>query len=184
MFSVVVLFLLCCFVFESLEGTESAVRFPQRIRYASRVCYDGSKFHGWQDQKVIRTVQGTLSRTLSRRFDQELRVTGASRTDQGVHAQGQVMHFDLPPDLQLSDIELFEHSFNRMLPTDLRIYNLTIAPRGDHDQIAAGELFHATKSAIGKQYIYRFSTRPFVDPLRRNYCSHVRFPLDVPLFQA
>ena len=65
-----------------------------RYRYASRVAYDGTSFKGWQDVQdaKLRTIQGTLNDALSRRFNTSVKVTGASRTDKGVHSRGQVLY--------------------------------------------------------------------------------------------
>ena len=65
---------------------------PGRIRYVARVMYDGTAFRGWQDQagSNLRTVQGLVTATLTKRFNTKVPVTGAGRTDYGVHARGQV----------------------------------------------------------------------------------------------
>lgn len=127
-------------------------------------------------------IQGVISKKLSERYsNKRVRVTGAGRTDQGVHARGQAIHFDVPT--FISDVAHFEHSFNRMLPGDVRIFNLTAAPPGNKVQQLAGEPFHAIKSAVGKLYVYRFTTNPFVDPILRNYCTHVYLPVNLDLFQ-
>ncbi len=66
-------------------------------RYKATVSYVGTAFHGWQVQKnAARTVQAVLSHALSSLARASVRVEGASRTDAGVHAEGQVVHFDLP----------------------------------------------------------------------------------------
>mmetsp|Transcript_3721 Transcript_3721/g.5089 ORF Transcript_3721/g.5089 Transcript_3721/m.5089 type:complete len:266 (+) Transcript_3721:219-1016(+) len=145
--------------------------------------YDGTAFRGWQEQDPkLRTTQGVISGKLSERYSkQRVRVTGAGRTDQGVHARGQTIHFDVPN--IIDDIEHFQYTFNRMLPSDIRIYNLTTAPPGNEHQQRIGEPFHAIKSATGKLYIYKFTTNPFVEPNLRNYCSHIYRPIDIHLLQ-
>lgn len=155
-----------------------------RHRYVGRVSYDGSNYFGWQEQpqQRIRTIQGNLNRRLSKRFNRPIKVTGASRTDQGVHAQGQAFHFDLFDHEVLTDFKHLEFSLNRMLPTNIRVFNITTAPWGDHRQVRAGELFHATGSAIAKRYIYRYCTHDYVDPLRRNYYSHFYHKADWDVF--
>jgi tRNA pseudouridine38-40 synthase len=157
---------------------------PTRIRYVARVSYDGSGFKGWQEQESgTRTVQGTLSRTFQKRFGMPIRCTGASRTDHGVHAKAQCIHFDLPPEKDIQDVRFFEHSFNRMLPGDIRIYNLTAAPPGNSEQLRDSKLFHSTTSTSGKLYIYRFCTNEFVDPSLRNYCTHFYRTFNMDLFE-
>lgn len=128
-----------------------------RIRYVSRVMYDGTAFKGWQEQKStlnIRTVQGMIGKQLSSRFNTPIRVTGASRTDLGVHARGQAVHFDLPE--AYDDLKHLEFTLNRMLPDDVRLFNIAAVPLGTQEQVQYGEPWHSTKSAIGKLYVYRF----------------------------
>jgi tRNA pseudouridine38-40 synthase len=170
----------------SVETAHICSDGQMRLRFAARVTYDGSSYSGWQAQQQqslqlqakpprIHTVQGTLNKCLSQRFSRAVKVTGASRTDQGVHARGQCIHFDLFPheyDSLLSNLNRFEFSFNRMLPVDIRVYNVSIAPRN----------FHATSSAQSKDYIYRYCINTFVDPLQRNYCSHFYKSADYLLF--
>lgn len=150
-----------------------------RYRYAARVMYDGSNYHGWQDQdKHGRTVQRTLRTRLTERFGTVVTATGASRTDQGVHSHGQAVHFDAPK--LVEDVEQLQYSLNRILPDDIRIYNVSHCPLGTPDQISANEPWHATKSATGKLYIYRFCVAKWVDPMRRRYCAHFYLPTDIP----
>lgn len=68
------------------------------LRYAARVMYDGTRFRGWQDvaDPRVRTIQHTISKVISKRFNTKITVTGASRTDKGVHARGQTIHFNVP----------------------------------------------------------------------------------------
>jgi tRNA pseudouridine38-40 synthase len=70
-----------------------------------------------------------------------------------------------------------------MLPDDVRLFNLTIAPPGNPAQQLMGEPFHAIKSATAKLYIYRFTTNPFVEPMLRNYVAHVYLPTDLRTFE-
>ena len=74
-----------------------------------------------------RTIQGTINKKLSQRFNRRVTAVGAGRTDQGVHARGQVIHFDLMEYDNPIDPISFEYSFNRMLPSDIQIYNITEA---------------------------------------------------------
>lgn len=159
-------------------------------RYAARVMYDGTSFRGWQDQAVersregtrIRTVQGVLCKQLSSRFNAKTTCTGASRTDHGVHSRGQAIHFDVWHQPPVDDLRHLEFSLNRMLPDDVRLFNISSVPRGKANQERIGEPWHATKSATGKLYVYRFCTNEFVDPMRRRYCAHMYQPTDMALF--
>lgn len=144
-------------------------------RFVSRVAYDGTRFQEQSEQ--YRTVQGTINRQLSELFNARIKVVGASRTDLGVHARGQVIHFDLPPD-SLKDFDTFEYKINRLLPDDVKLYNVTFAPYGKVEQEVSDDIFHATKSAEGKLYTYRFCSNKFVDPILRQQYAHMYKPID------
>jgi len=124
-----------------------------------------------------------MSQVFRQRFGRnEIHVTGSSRTDWGVHARGQAFHFDLPKAIadtvmeSQSDHEKLAYTMNRLLPSDIKLYNISKAP------IVPGEpFFHAIASATGKHYSYTFSTASFVEPMRRRYCTHVWRPIDVEL---
>lgn len=109
---------------------------------AIRVAYLGGGFAGWQRQRVDRTVQGELERALQRLFRVPITVTGAGRTDAGVHAAGQVAHFDAPLQIPLPGIR---SALTHLLPPDVRV----LAVR----RVAPG--FDARRDARGKRYCYR-----------------------------
>eukprot|EP01031_Cornospumella_fuschlensis_P035303 gene35303-42775_t len=147
-----------------------------RHRYVARVSYDGSAYKGWQQQASpkAKTIQGLINQNLSKRLCREVRITGASRTDQGVHARGQGIHFDLLDHeyLDTNSIDSFQFNLNSMLPKDIRVYNMSIAPPGNEEQVLIGEPFHATKSAIGKKYVYKYCTNQYVEPVYRHIYAH------------
>ena len=149
-------------------------------RYVARVMYDGTDFKGWQAQgsNRIRTVQGVIANKLRIKYSEPISVTGASRTDHSVHSRGQCMHFDMPSSKIITDLNAFEYSFNRMIPSDIRIYNVTAAPAGRNSYP-----FHAIASATGKLYVYRFCVADIVDPLRSRYCAHIWQDLDINTLQ-
>ena len=109
-----------------------------------RLAYDGREFEGWQIQPGKRTVQGELERALSAAYDRHLHLTGAGRTDSGVHATGQVAHFDIedpriPPDRVVAAVR-------RHCPPDILVYEAS----------EAEPEFHACFDAIARTYRYRF----------------------------
>jgi tRNA pseudouridine38-40 synthase len=106
------------------------------------IAYDGSDFHGWQRQPGLRTVQGVLEDLVRRVCGQRVNLVGASRTDAGVHAYGQVAHVDY--DGPIPPASLCK-ALNHRLPVDLAV--MAVEP------VAAR--FHATTGAIGKVYQYR-----------------------------
>jgi len=120
------------------------------MRYRAGVAYVGTFFHGWQVQEnAPRTVQGVLEESLVAVFGKLARVHAAGRTDAGVHAEGQVVHFDGPE--RPCEAIL---AANRRLPWDVRILSADPAP---------GE-FHARASARAKLYRYRFSRERTIPP--------------------
>ncbi len=135
-------------------------------RLRATAAYDGRLFSGWAKQRVLRTVQGDLDRVLSNLFRTEVETTCAGRTDAGVHARGQVVHFDVPathPDIDSARV-------NRALPEDIRIRDLEPAPDG----------FDARFSAIWRRYTYRVNDRPDgPDPLERKSVLDWNRPLDL-----
>lgn len=120
------------------------------------LAYDGTDFHGWQVQPGgLRTVQGEMIRALERLVPLDSIPPGAGRTDAGVHARGQVSSFrvDSP-----SAVERVQRALPRMMPPDVAISEVAVAPEG----------FHARYSATGRRYRYRFTTE--ADPfLRRDH---------------
>ena len=130
------------------------------------VAYDGTDYCGWQIQPNGITVEEVLNRALSHLTGQEIRVTGASRTDAGVHAQGNVAVFDtespIPP-------ERFAYAVNPLLPGDIVVVDSEEVPQDWHPRY---------QSSV-KTYEYRILNREMPDPLRRRRTWHVSFPLDV-----
>ena len=133
--------------------------------------YDGTAYAGWQRQANAMTVQEKLERAILRLTGEELCVSGASRTDAGVHARGQSAHFDtlsrIPP-------EKFSFAVNTMLPEDIRVRLSREVP----------ETFHARFSTKGKRYRYLFHAAPHAGALTRNTHAHVIYPLDAERMQA
>lgn len=142
---------------------------PGCTRYRFRAAYDGTKFYGWQIQPKQRTVQGTIEKALTRRFDGFRVLTlGASRTDKGVHAQGQVVQADLPR--EVADAGLLEYQINRMLPEDVRIYDFEIAPQAHAWQVEQGLPWHAIINSKSKRYEYKMTVgKAHMDPMKRLY---------------
>lgn len=125
-----------------------------RIRLT--LAYEGTRYAGWQLQSGQRTVQGELERVLGRIMGAPVRVQGSGRTDAGVHALGQVAHFDIPHDKTIPWLR----AMNAHLPDDIRV--LDAAP-------VVGD-FHARFGARGKTYAYSlWLDRDRVLPQRRRY---------------
>jgi len=170
---------------------------PGLTRFAFRVAYDGGAFEGWQIQhhprRTIRTVQGELEKVLRSRFGPSregrmIQTLGASRTDTGVHAQGQCMQADLPINECDADgaCELLMWQVNRMLPDDIRVRNLLPAPSVSVEVDSARHEWHAIASSVGKKYVYKFCAGPRpMEPIHRFHRGDLGHrPLDADLFRA
>ena len=135
----------------------------KRIRLT--VAYDGTNYCGWQIQKNGITVEEVLNQTLSKFFKQEIVVIGASRTDSGVHALGNVAVFDaevtMPP-------EKISYAINNLLSDDIRIQK--------SEEVAAD--FHPRYCDTRKTYEYKIYNAQFPDPTVRLYSHFVYFHLD------
>ncbi|EGK09777.1 tRNA pseudouridine(38-40) synthase TruA [Kroppenstedtia eburnea] len=128
------------------------------------VAYDGTDFSGFQRQPGKRTVQGTLEETLTRVTGETISVTGAGRTDAGVHALGQVIHFETSVPIPT---ERWVRLLNASLPRDLLVTQAKEVPRE----------FHARYDACWKHYRYTLDTCPIPDLFRRRYQTHYPHPL-------
>jgi len=140
-------------------------------RYRITVAYDGTNYAGWQVQPGHPTVQAAIEDALRRITGETVKIHGSGRTDQGVHAQGQVAHFDLETP---RDAERLQKGLNALLAADVRVLRVA----------RARPEFHARRSAAGKEYRYFIWNDPIASPCGRLYHAHVRPPLDVRAMQA
>ncbi|WP_199195901.1 tRNA pseudouridine(38-40) synthase TruA [Nocardia sp. MDA0666] len=121
------------------------------VRVRLDIAYDGTDFTGWARQPGLRTVQGVLEESLSKVLREPIQLTVAGRTDAGVHAEGQVAHFDTTA---LPDHDKLLHRLARFLPKDVRVTGIRSAPPE----------FDARFSAIRRHYAYRLTTAPYGAP--------------------
>jgi tRNA pseudouridine38-40 synthase len=128
--------------------------------------YDGTHFSGWQVQPDRRTVQGEVERAIAEIAQERVRIHGASRTDAGVHALGQVASFASATRLEPPALK---KALNAVLAEDVAVVGCDEAPEG----------FHARHDARGKHYRYRVVNRFEPSPLERRTALHVRETLDV-----
>ncbi len=136
-------------------------------RYKCIVAYDGTVFAGYQVQPGKRTVQLEIEQALSKiHKGDSVRIAASGRTDAGVHARGQVVHFDSK--LQIPG-ERFKKALNAMLPRDISILD---ASPVDMD-------FHARFTSVRKEYRYRISLSEERDPFLRDYAYHYPYPLNL-----
>ena len=136
----------------------------RRIRLT--VAYDGTDYCGWQVQNNGATIEGELNTALTQLTGQTVKVIGASRTDAGVHARGNVAVFDtessIPP-------ERFLYAVNALLPEDIVVV--------DSCEVAAD--WHPRHCNTEKTYEYRVLNQKLPDPMRRRDTYFVSFPLDL-----
>ena len=144
----------------------AAASLSPRRTYRLVLAYDGTGLHGWQTQPDVPTVQGTLVAAAGRLFAGDVRVTGASRTDSGVHALGQTAA--LTADSTLS-AAIVQAALNAHLPREIRIVTAAEAPAG----------FDARRAARGKRYAYLIDNGSVPSPLLRRYAWHVPGHLDL-----
>jgi tRNA pseudouridine38-40 synthase len=144
-------------------------RHPQRI--AMGVEYDGTGFQGWQRQSHGRAIQNAFEAALSTVADAPLEVVCAGRTDSGVHATGQVIHFEPPVERPLRSWLL---GTNSNLPRDVSV---------SWARQVAGD-FHARYSAVSRSYRYSILNRPVRSALHRHRACWVHRPLDEARMQS
>lgn len=135
------------------------------MRYFLRLAYNGLPFHGWQRQPNAVSVQENIEKALSLIFQKKIDITGAGRTDTGVHAKEMFAHFDV--DMEIIDIDRKITSLNRLLGKDIAVFDIIpVAPEA-----------HARFDAVRRTYRYYVSPEksPFIYPL-----SHtITHPLDI-----
>jgi tRNA pseudouridine38-40 synthase len=128
--------------------------------------YDGTDYRGWQRQPAAPTIQGAIESAIRQISGEHASVVGAGRTDAGVHAAGQVAHFQTQASLEP---RAWCRALNAVLPPDVKV-------------IAAdtvSDSFHARFSAVRKCYRYRILNRPAPSPLERRTSWHVPHRLDL-----
>ncbi len=138
------------------------------LRYKIIIQYDGTPFHGWQIQKKHSTIQGALESALKDFTSKKISVYGSGRTDSGVHALGQVAHFDLQEEF---DSHVLINALNAKLNYHIKIVE---CKKVSND-------FHARYSATKRHYTYRVRTDSFL--LDHHYTYHI-LPVDIDLLNS
>ncbi len=130
-------------------------------KYKLTIAYDGTSFGGWQIQTNTESIQEHLQKALTTTLREKVHVSGAGRTDAGVHALAQVAHFTVT---QKIDPMQIQYSLNGLLPKTIRVCTLEEVPHN----------FHARFSAKRKIYHYHLNTSPTHNPFNRLYRTHIR----------
>ncbi len=141
------------------------------VRVRMNVAYDGTPFHGFARNPDVVTVQSELENTLAQVLRHPVTVTGAGRTDAGVHARGQVVSFDA--DESHFEPAALSRALNRMLRPTIAVDKIQTAPPS----------FDARFSCTGRSYRYHVFNRAVIDPLTRHFTWHVRDRLDIDAMQ-
>ena len=139
------------------------------LRLRIDLAYDGTSFYGWGKQPDRRSVQEEVEKAIAIISQSKADTIVAGRTDAGVHAIGQVIHVDVPNTIVLDELS---YKLNRILDTDVRIMNVSIAPPA----------FHARFSALRRHYTYKIlDGNEVIPPLHRFDVAPWYRPLDVDL---
>ena len=139
-------------------------------RFKCVVAYDGTDYSGFQVQPNEITIQGEIEAALARITGEEIQVYGSGRTDAGVHARGQVIHFDTKSGIPL---DKWRFVLNNQLPDAIVIRSV--------EEVDAS--FHARFDVKSKEYRYCIDNGPVADVFRHRYADHIRLPLDVEAMQ-
>lgn len=127
--------------------------------------YDGKRYAGFQEQPDQPTIQGEIERALAEITQEKTKIVGAGRTDAGVHARGQVVHFLSGWKRSLEEIH---RALNALLPHDIAIREMTLAAPD----------FHARYSAVSREYRYTILNQDVRSPLEERYAYHNAQSLD------
>ncbi|MBO4718933.1 MAG: tRNA pseudouridine(38-40) synthase TruA [Prevotella sp.] len=139
------------------------------MRYFITFSYDGGRYHGWQIQPNGVSVQEKLEWALSTLLREQISVTGAGRTDAGVHARMMVAHFDLEEfgdRSQEFDCQQLAYKLNRLLPKDIAVQKVEVVDNEMHARFSA------------KWRTYRYYIHTSKDPFLRTYSCELHYPLD------
>lgn len=140
------------------------IKAIDKLRYFLEFSYNGTAYHGWQNQPNALSVQAVIEKALSMLLNHAIAITGAGRTDAGVHAKQMFAHFDTAMVLDTSDLV---YKLNSFLPKDIAIHTLfRVKPEA-----------HSRFSAISRTYLYRVALKKNVFNVNAAY--YVKQPLDI-----
>lgn len=140
-------------------------------RYKCIISYDGAAFAGYQVQPEKRTIQREVEVALEKMHKgQQVKVMASGRTDAGVHAKGQVIHFDSSNEFPAAN---WQKGLNALLPDDIVVLDIQQVPA----------TFHARFDPIGKEYRYLIARGSLRDPFKQHYAYHYPYRLDIELMR-
>jgi|TARA_Y100000588_G_scaffold455_1_gene549 tRNA pseudouridine38-40 synthase len=135
-------------------------------KIALEIEYEGTKYHGYQYQPSVSTIQGEIENSIKSLTGKFVRVSAAGRTDAGVHATGQVVAFNSSGDV---DLKMILNGLNYHLPDDIQVKRTWVTK----------ETFHPRKDAIARVYKYRIINSIFGSPLNRRFETRIKRHLDL-----
>jgi len=138
------------------------------MRYFLHIAYDGTNYSGWQKQPNAVTIQEVIEKALGTILRREVEITGAGRTDAGVHARDMVAHVDIDEEI---DIEKLKRNMNSLLPPDIAINNIE----------KVSDESHARFDAKSRMYEYHITTAK--DPFLKGKACAIYYPIDVKLMK-
>ncbi len=154
---------------KSVPNKKPTAKTGGLFRIRAKIAYDGTDYAGFGKQPDQTSVQGELENAIEQIFRQRVKSIAAGRTDRGVHARGQWVHFDLPVENWLK-VKDPKHSLNQVLASDIRIIEIE----------KVNESFDARYSALWRRYSYWVADKSSeLDPLRRNYLYQYGYELDL-----
>jgi tRNA pseudouridine38-40 synthase len=157
-----------------LEARSGSIHNPSVRTLKITLAYDGTAYVGWQRQAAGTSIQGLLEAAIARIEGEAVTVTGAGRTDAGVHALGQVASVAVPSAASSIGCDAYARALNASLPDDVRV-RVVEEVGGD---------FHARFSARSKTYRYRLTRGGVASPFESRYAWHVTHALDVAAMRA
>jgi len=154
---------------KALKNEKPTAKSSGLFRIRAKLAYDGTNYAGFGKQPDQVSIQGELEKSLKQIFNQTIKTIAAGRTDRGVHARGQWVHFDLPQSAW-QKVKDAKYSLNHVLPSDIRILEI--------EKVI--EDFDARYSALWRRYTYWVADKTHqLDPLRRHYVYKYGYKLDL-----
>ncbi|MFI0435256.1 MAG: tRNA pseudouridine(38-40) synthase TruA [Parachlamydiaceae bacterium] len=136
------------------------------------IAYDGTRYLGWQKTRMGPSIEETLQKVVEKITQESISLQAASRTDAGVHAEGQIVNFHTLKHQR--ELNQFQSSLNSLLPKDIIVLEVKEMPLS----------FHPTLDSTGKEYRYFIDFGPTQLPHHRHYSWHVHYPLDIEAIRS
>ena len=135
-------------------------------RIMIKIAYDGTNYQGWQTGDKLNGIEDILNKTISKLTNEKIEIIGTSRTDSGVHSNGNIAVFDTKSDIRS---DKFCYAINNLLPEDISIL--------ESKEVSLD--FHPRKCKTKKTYIYRIHTAKIRNPIKEHFAHYVYYDVDV-----